>query len=291
MEIGLWPSADPLDSKAAAWAYRAFSNGGVECSPDPRTEQFLTGLPGCYKTVDVRNGVRPKAYLPQRTVPVRAWVLGGCFVLLEFEAEAADALPYVRDLAIACGIVGYAPGFEVTLVGTQDWAVLQERWSEAEKRDAAYWRDEQSVPTMYDRLKWHVEAETFPPSIAPEQGFVHIGMYLTWIVLRDLYDPEGLPRKAIDEIKARHVTGCSLQKRLGGNLGRERFSLEGAMFTDSYYRGEGGYLDDYADVFGAAADNYSVPDSWETYSRIEPLISRRFAEWKERIAAVDEVDR
>ena len=280
MDIGLWPSSEPLDSEAGAWAYGAFSVGTVDCTPDSRTERFVAGLAGCYADVEILEGVRPRSHTPQRPAPMRAWVQGNYFVLLEIETEAAEAFEQVRDLALACGLVGYSPEFSAALVGAAEWTEAKTKWDEAEALDAAYWRDERAVPSIYDRLKWHMESESFPASAAPEQGFVHMGMYLTWIVLHDLYDPEGLPRRAVDAIKARQTTGCSLQKRLGGNLGRERFSLEGARFTDSYYRGEVGYLGDFADVFGTSADEYAVPDSWETYEHLAPLIDRRYAEWK-----------
>jgi hypothetical protein len=282
VDIGFWPSDDILDSPAAAWAYAAFSVGSVECVPDARTKRFLAGLPGFRADIEIQEGVRPRSHVARLPVPLGAWVQGGYFVLIQIEAEAAEAFEQLRDLALTCGLVGYSPEFEIALDSLEDWQELRARWDEAEARDAAYWRDERAVPSTYDRLKWHVEAESFPGSQPPEQGFVHIGMYLTWLVLHDLYDPEGLPRKSVEEIKLRHATGCSLQKRLGGNLARERFSLEGTRFADFYYRAEQGYLHDFHETFGTAADEYAVPDSWETYAQIEPVIDRRYADWKSK---------
>ena len=107
MEIGLWPSSEPLDSEAAAWDYHVFAAGAVDCLPDPRTERFIAGLPGIYAKVVIHEVVRPKPTTPLMPVPMRAWVQGRYFVLLEIEYEAIDCLEPVRDLAAQFGLVGY----------------------------------------------------------------------------------------------------------------------------------------------------------------------------------------
>ena len=69
---------------------------------------------------------------------------------------------------------------------------------------------------------------------------------------------------------------------------------EGAAFSDRYYSGSPGYLGDWEATFGAAANDYSVPDTWETYERIAPLLDSRYEAWvgeSDPLAADDRADR
>lgn len=56
-------------------------------------------------------------------------------------------------------------------------------------------------------------------------------------------------------------------------------SAEGVAFTSAYYAPEYGCTRDWRGIFGRWADRYDVPDGWETFDRIAPLIYRRHAEW------------
>jgi len=283
LDIGLWSSNEPVDAVAAAWTYEAYKSLAVDAPPDPAIGSFVAGLAALFPGMEIRERVRPRSMSPDMpTGPVRVWVYERKFVLVEVWSDIGPLLDEMANLALTAGLVGYAPQFRLALGDEATWTQLRECWEEWSARQEALQTDEQSVPSTYDRLKWHTEAETFPPSAGPEQGFVHMGMYLTWIVVHDLHDPEGLPRKAVADIKARRVTACSLQKRLAGDLGRLRFSLVGARFSDFYYNGDEGYLADYSEIFGDAADNYAVPDSWESYARVEPVIARRYAAWLAR---------
>jgi len=67
----------------------------------------------------------------------------------------------------------------------------------------------------------------------------------------------------------------------------EDLSPEGNAFAQAYYAndvelkpGAITYVTDYAAVFGAAQHLYGVPDSWESYDRLAPTVSRRFMEWR-----------
>ena len=139
---------------------------------------------------------------------------------------------------------------------------------------------------MYDRAKWHYGGE-FPVGRPSSQGYVHIGMYLTWLVLNGLIDESFFGRTWLGQdrlgpVKARKRTACFLRNWLDEALADNMLTDEGAAFTDDYYDGTPGYLDDWATEFGASADDYSVTDSWATYDRIAPILDEHYRVWKAR---------
>jgi hypothetical protein len=136
----------------------------------------------------------------------------------------------------------------------------------------------------YDRWSWHTEG-TFPKDQPPEQGYVHIGMFVAWLVCNDMLDPgwaagSGL-ETAVDSLRNRELSPCSLRDQTEGRLTGEMLTAEGAAFASAYYAPEYGYATDWRRAFGRRADRYAVPDSWETYDWIAPRIERRHRQWVE----------
>ena len=134
----------------------------------------------------------------------------------------------------------------------------------------------------YDRWNWHTEGD-FPKDQMPEQGYVHIGMYLAWLIRQDMLDPDWVARsgvrRAVGAVSEGSETVTALRDVTDGALTSDMLSAEGMAFTSAYYAPEYGYSRDWRGVFGRRADRYDVPDEWETYKRIAPLIDRRHAEW------------
>lgn len=134
----------------------------------------------------------------------------------------------------------------------------------------------------YDQWKWHIEGK-YPKDQLPEQGYVHIGMYLTWLILNDLMDPKWVARsgarRAVAAVTDRRETGCALRDMTDGKLASDMLSGEGQAFTGAYYAPEYGYVRDYRGLFGRRADRYDVPDDWATYDRLARVLDDRFAEW------------
>jgi hypothetical protein len=134
----------------------------------------------------------------------------------------------------------------------------------------------------YDRWNWHTEGD-FPKDQMPEQGYVHIGMYLAWLIRQDMLDPDWVARsgvrRAVGAVSEGSETVTALRDMTDGALTSDMLSAEGMAFTSAYYAPEYGYSRDWRRVFGRRADRYDVPDEWETYKRIAPLIDRRHAEW------------
>jgi hypothetical protein len=134
----------------------------------------------------------------------------------------------------------------------------------------------------YDLWRWHTEGD-FPQDQPPEQGYVHIGMFLVWLIDHDLLDDDWVARSgvkpAVTAISERQGTACALRDVTDGRLASDMLTPEGQAFAGAYYAPEYGYARDWRRGFGRRADHYAVPDDWETYEWIGPLIERRYAQW------------
>jgi hypothetical protein len=134
----------------------------------------------------------------------------------------------------------------------------------------------------YDDWTWHTEG-MFPKDQPPEQAYVHIGVFVAWLLERDMLDAAWVARagvkRAIDGIADRSETPCVLRDMTAGRLVGDMLSPEGQAFSSAYYAPEYGYNRDWRNAFGHKADHYAVPDAWETFDRIAPVIDRRYAAW------------
>jgi hypothetical protein len=136
----------------------------------------------------------------------------------------------------------------------------------------------------YDVWRWHTEG-AFPKDQPPEQGYVHIGVFVAWLALHDMLDPGWVAGsgagQALAAIRKRSGSPCALRDLTDGRLTSDMLTAEGQGFASAYYAPEYGYAHDWRRVFGRRADRYAIPDGWETYDGIEALISRRYRQWIE----------
>ena len=141
--------------------------------------------------------------------------------------------------------------------------------------------------TIYDNAKSHFLGN-FPQSLPIEQAYVHIGMYLGWIIDSALYS-EYFEEEASNQIfrfKRREISCTILSEVWDGYLGFELFSREGNLFTYHYYGG-GLYKTDYDEILVKTLPSiYHVVDSWENYEKMRARINERFANWKSEITPV-----
>lgn len=140
-------------------------------------------------------------------------------------------------------------------------------------------------PTLeYDAWHWHTEG-VFPEDQPPEQGYVHIGVFVAWLVQHDMLDPDWVARSGLTEavaaVRERSQSPCWLRDRTDGRLSAEMLTVEGQGFTGAYYAPEYGYARDWRRAFGRRADRYAVPDGWQTYDWIAPVIEGRYRGWIE----------
>ena len=140
--------------------------------------------------------------------------------------------------------------------------------------------------TIYDNAKSHFLGN-FPQSLPIEQAYVHIGMYLGWIIDSALYS-EYFEEEASNQIfrfKRREISCTILSEVWDGYLGFELFSREGNLFTYHYYGG-GLYKTDYDEILVKTLPSiYHVVDSWENYEKMRARINERFANWKSAITS------
>ena len=141
---------------------------------------------------------------------------------------------------------------------------------------------EEQALAEYDDWRWHVEGK-FPKDQPPEQGYVHIGVFVTWLLDFGFVDSDWVARTGAEQVVSavaeRRGTPGSLRDVTEGRLVSEMLTPEGRAFTGAYYAPEYGYARDWRTVFGRRADRYDVPDAWETYDRIAPLLDRRHEAW------------
>lgn len=137
----------------------------------------------------------------------------------------------------------------------------------------------------YDDASWHYGADNFPKHLPPAAGATHTGMFVAWAFLSGLAGelhiedfPENIPRLA-----ARSVTpGAFFLEACDGKFTDEDLTDEGNRFAADYFDFEKGmYLADYEKVLGKeAGDLYSVPDTWESFDRLKPVLDNRLSEWR-----------
>jgi TPR repeat protein len=120
-----------------------------------------------------------------------------------------------------------------------------------------------------------------------EAGGTHTGMYLAWAASKGLLDWD-FDEEVLAPLRARSITGSQLFfDRCDGKLTDDDLNDVGNAFTASYY--EAHFVADYQRVFadqipngGETTDDFcSVPDTWENYDRLAPLLDERFAQWKQ----------
>jgi hypothetical protein len=139
--------------------------------------------------------------------------------------------------------------------------------------------------SIYDNAKAHFLGN-FPKSLPIEQAYVHIGIYLGWIIENSLYS-EFFEEEASNQIfrfKRREISCTILSEIWDGYLGHELFDQTGNMFTYYYYAG-GLYRRDYEEVLVESLPSlYHVQDTWENYEKMKARMDMRFQDWKKLIS-------
>jgi hypothetical protein len=133
-----------------------------------------------------------------------------------------------------------------------------------------------------DRADWHYGGN-YPQELPPENAATHIGMYLAWVIHRDLGSNE-LKQHAGDTygwVLTREVTGRELLlTKLDEKFFDGLLNPEGQAFTRSYYESNA-YANDYDMVLGGDLPTlYHVADSWENFDKLVPVLDDRLAAWR-----------
>jgi hypothetical protein len=136
----------------------------------------------------------------------------------------------------------------------------------------------------YDDASWH-SGGNFPADLPSEAGATHTGIFLAWALLSglagELHETE-LPED-LEQLRRREITpGSFFLAVCDGKFTDEDLSSEGNAFANHYFDLENGqYLADYDEVLsGGLPSQYHVPDSWEAFDRIRPVLDERLSSWR-----------
>ena len=143
----------------------------------------------------------------------------------------------------------------------------------------------------YDDASWHYGGD-FPADLPNQAGATHVALFVAWCVLNGMGGkPHEVERsKASEALRARAVTPTRwFIETCDEKFTDEDLSEEGNAFAVDYYIAEASrnsraasYLLDYQNAFSEAPTLYEVPDTWQSYDRIAPVIARRAAKWHAR---------
>lgn len=141
---------------------------------------------------------------------------------------------------------------------------------------------------VFDKAVFHLDAVR-RAGLPDAQAAVHIGLFFGWIVARGLHASWLEDRAPLDfeEFRSRRLTGAGLLATWDGALLDDMLGDEGLAFTAAYYgpagRGWGhGFLDDYAELLASELPNeFSVPDSWESFDALAQVLDERHGAWRD----------
>lgn len=129
----------------------------------------------------------------------------------------------------------------------------------------------------YDDASWHYGGN-FPSDLQPEAGATHTGMFLAWVVLTGHAGEELkeiLNEHELDELTERKITpGAFFLKYCDGKFTDDDVAEILHEFMEKYFDFEKGqYIKDYHNTLAKnLPTDYHVPDTWESYDRIAPII-------------------
>ncbi|MGW0252666.1 DUF7832 domain-containing protein [Nocardia goodfellowii] len=130
--------------------------------------------------------------------------------------------------------------------------------------------------TKYDDMSWHYDGD-YPDDLDEDAAATHIGMYLAWAIHHGLASQQHDHGKH-DLLQQRITPGDYFRYTNTEHLTDNDFTADGNAFTADYYDSSR-YLDDYEKLFRRLPSMYHAPDSWETYSRVQKQISKRYNRW------------
>ncbi len=139
------------------------------------------------------------------------------------------------------------------------------------------------VATIYDQAREHFLGK-FPDELPIEQAYLHIGIYMGWMIESNLYSDYFLDESEIQmfRFQRRQISCTVLSEVWDGHLGPEMFNDEGNAFCEDYYL-VGDYVEDYINTLCTSYPTmYHVADTWQNYSLMKEKLNDRFLQWKNR---------
>ena len=135
---------------------------------------------------------------------------------------------------------------------------------------------------VYDKAEYHSRGD-FHSDLDEYQAFVHTGMYVAWLIDRDLISDEFMKelQREISACKRREKTGAQVYESRDRCLIDDMLNKTGNSFSAKYFDFEKGmYLVDYGELLADSLPSlYHVRDTWENYDVIKRRIDQRFSSW------------
>lgn len=123
-------------------------------------------------------------------------------------------------------------------------------------------------------MAWHVDA-----AVAARQpvrnAFTHIGLYLAWLIRRDLVDETAFDRDRLRLVREGVLSGTDLMDDVDEKLVSALMTQEGQEFSDARYDE---YLRKYERTF-ADVTEYGVEEDGETSATVSALLDEMFSAW------------
>jgi hypothetical protein len=138
----------------------------------------------------------------------------------------------------------------------------------------------------YDRADYDYSTEDAP--LPKGHAATHIGMFLAWAALHHQLNDfhEQHSAQLVTSLRNRQLTGRQFFEAVCKEQFAEKdLSVEGNAFAEWYYRDSSGergpYFADYKKTLAAGLPSFwHVADTWENYNKLEPVINRRYEDWK-----------
>jgi len=135
----------------------------------------------------------------------------------------------------------------------------------------------------YDDASWHYGGD-YPDNLPNEAAGTHTGMFVAWCMLNELAGElflEDFPED-LEKLRSGEFTpGRWFISFCDSKFTDEDLNDLGNDFAAAYYDFDNGeYLTDYENTLGSEFETlYHIPDTWDTYNKIEPLITKKYQAW------------
>lgn len=137
-------------------------------------------------------------------------------------------------------------------------------------------------PFVYDKAKYHYDADDFPSEFPVTQAYVHTGLFVGWLAEKGfLDDSDPSISQFIEQFKKRQITGPQLYGKLGECLIDYMVTETGNLFAQAYFDfSKGMFIPDYRELLVRdLGSDYAVADTWQNYEIIKQRFDERFKSW------------
>jgi len=133
----------------------------------------------------------------------------------------------------------------------------------------------------YDDADWHY-GNDYPKHLPDVNAATHMGMFVAWAWSAGLAGEE-FADDAQDLAQRKRTPGEYLFNELDEKFTSDLLNEEGNRFASAYYLSEKNptFLTDYENAVSKAVNSlYEVPDSWQTFDLIKPILDKRLEYWR-----------